>query len=639
MTKTYASLLASGVLMLSGLAYAGTVHNLPLPAVTADEGEQTEPQTPYAPEIDLYFDIVDGEGVVVGTLYAPTMLQYDWMTGAPERPIEGTMTIRLVRTCYELDVQNELVKEWTDVKPDQKIEWTDKTMAIGEAWTYRAIAIVDGKESDSWNGTLGTYTGIRPLPVENFEVTAEMGSAPVTVTFTVPDGVLDADLFPDIKYVPQRVYVTRQFQAVGEWDNSDPELVWQQDNPAFNEPYTFLDDNNGEAMPEGTYSYNVFVTWQWGTSLEQSKRVGLFLDAPDTPKNIKAVAVEDGVEVTWDAVTEPKGVGFLDPESVMYDVYRYYGYNDTELVGEDIKGTSFLDNLEGIEKQMEIRYEVMAKNGTGSSPWAGTSNDIVVGPPASLPFTDTFSSQDNWGNYGYSDMLWSQTTLEGTASWMIGEKASYYDENWNANYVRPTESKGLAYTTFASYQPTGVIALTSGAIDFTGHDAGEVTFSYYTNPAGLVSLEVEILSDFDPSEGSEVSPYYAPAEGVIPATTDDSKTAVIWTGSNKGDAEGWQTATAKFDGFGPYDKIYLRFKATETEAPADGLFIPAAVQSVTLDATDEYNAVQGLDAEAVSSEYYSLQGIRLAAPVKGQPVIRRSVMPDGSVRTGKVIVK
>lgn len=575
-----------------------------------------------------------------GVLYAPTTWLYDWETEAPARPIEGTMTIRVVRSCFDLDIKDELVAEYLDVKPDQKIEWSDPDVIIGQSWTYRGIAIVDGVENEEWYSQAGMYTGIRPLSVTGYDVTSDSGKAPVTVTLTVPKGVRDASMFPEMAaaYKPERVYITRQYVEPDGWDYTDPELVWEQLNPEFDTEYVFEDNNNGETMPEGTYAYNAYVSWKWGESFEESKRVGLYLDKPAYPENVKAVTNEQGVLVTWDAVTGAAGIGYINPEDVIYDVYRYYGYDDTELIGSDIKATEYVDDLAGIDHPVKLEYQVIAKNEKGGSDeYYGRSNSIVVGPAAPLPFTEQFLEGDAWS--AETDNIWIEGTLEGSATWEIRPKATYYDAAWNSFYITPTApSKGLAYTTFSSWAPDGVVVLTSNAIDFKGHDAGEVTLGYHTAPGCLVELAVEIMTEFDPSEGSSTVSPYAPAEGLNPTTLDTAKTVTAWSGSCNGE-EGWQTVTVPFEGFGAYDTIYVRLKATQNDVPEDGIYVPAAVQYVHLDATDEYNSVAGIAADAVSSQYYNLQGIRVAAPLKGEPTIRRSVMTDGSVRTTKVIVK
>lgn len=639
MNKTYSLWLVAGAIVASGLAMTANAQESLLPAFDVPSKTVAKIQRPAGPEFEGYFDIIDGVAIVEGVLYAPTEWLYDWETQTEARPIEGTMTIRVVKSCYDLGIKDELVAEYLDVVPDQKIEWSDPDVVIGQGWTYRGIAIVDGIENDEWYSQYGVYTGIRPLSVTGLTIKSENGAAPVTVSFKVPDGVRSAEDFPGIIYKPARVYITRQFQEIDSWDYTDPELVWEAFDPEFDKEYTFVDDNNGEPMPEGTYAYNVYVAWMWGESFEESKRVGLFFDKPENPENVKAANVADGVLITWDAVTEAGGLGYLDPASVVYDVYRYFGYDDTQLIASDLTETKFIDNLEGIDKPTKLEYQVIAKNEHGESDnYYGRSNSLVVGPAAPLPFTEAFSVADTWGNVE-TDNIWIEGVLQGNAYWGISNRATYYDASWNSYYIYPTPpSMGLAYTAFSSWSPDGEIVLTSNAINFKGHDAGEVTLSYHTMPGCLVNLAVEIMTEFDPTEGGqEVSPY-ALVKTENPTTLDTAKTETVWSGSANGE-EGWQSVTVPFSGFGAYDTVYVRIKATQNDIPEDGIYIPAAVQYISLDATDEYDSVQGINADAVSSEYYNLQGIRVAAPVKGEPTIRRSVMSDGSVRTSKVIVK
>ena len=46
-----------------------------------------------------------------------------------------------------------------------------------------------------------------------------------------------------------------------------------------------------------------------------------------------------------------------------------------------------------------------------------------------------------------------------------------------------------------------------------------------------------------------------------------------------------------------------------------------------------------LEAEVVNTEYYGIDGIRIASPAKGTLVIERKTMSDGTVKTSKRIIR
>lgn len=586
-------------------------------------------QKPYGPDIDLKFMIDNDNPRVEGSIVAPTMLMGDWETGTPETEITGTMKIKLVKWYSDpySDTREIIdVMEWTNVSPKEQLTFTDYDIEIGRDLRYRAIAIVGGLESEEWYGSLGVYTGIRPLQAEELMLSADKGQAPVNVSFIIPDGVRNAEDFPGIEYKPTEVYVTRSFRKLDTWDDSDPVVIWGESDPEVDTVINFTDDNNGQPMPEGTYTYNVYVSWHWGESFETSGRIGLFMDAPGTPEDIVATPNVDGVLITWSEVTKPSDIGYLDPSSVTYDVYRYFGYDDTEIIKEGLTETEFTDNLEGIDKQIRISYQIIAKNDKGSSStWGGISNELIVGPACPLPFVETFSGVGPW-ELPTSDMLWTTTYSIDGASWAVGSKASatIYDPEYKSVIIEPSEGyKALAYTNFASWYPTGETSYISGDIDFSGHSKGKVTFRYYGHPKGMVKLYVDVMR-YDESVVDE---------------GDEAAYETVWSGSINAENEGWIEKTVEFSGFASSDKINLRLRAVNDVIPEDGLFIPACVEYIKVEATDGSTGVGSLNADEISVEYYDMKGMRLAAPVKGQPIIRKSVMNDGTVRTSKVILK
>ncbi len=618
MKKIYMSLLAAGMLLSTGYGVANAAVQTSAPAKEAESGDETQ-QVPYGPDINLGFKINGDKCYVEGTIKAPTELMGNWETGTSDKPIEGTMTIRLEKLIQNSEDKPIVVEEWENIEPGQEVTFTDTDVTIGETWVYHSYAICDGVKSEEWYGTQGAYIGLRPNEVTDFVATSNKGAAPITVTLTVPDGFSGSDIYTDIKYVPTRVYVTRGYVPKGEYDQLDVHQVWEQANPTVGTPITFEDSNEGIALEEGTYHYEAFVEWAWGESFSQTTSVGIYQDAPSSPQNVMAAPVNGGMLITWDAVTEPLGNGYLDPESVVYDVYRYYGYQDTRLIGENIKETEFLDDLAGIDKQIVLQYQIFAKNDNGSSTqWDGLSEAVIAGPACPLPFVEAFGTK---GQYSItSDMLWVNRSLEGSISWVVDNYATYYLPDWTGIDIKPTdESKGVAYVTFYSWQPTGECTYTSGDIDFQGHDEGMVTVRYYGHPDGLANLNIDLLRH--------------------DVEADEYISETIWSHSIKADKEGWIEASASFIGYTGCDKLCLILRAIGTETSESGIYIPVAVEYVSLQATDQGSSVELNDADVVSTQYFTLQGVGISNPEKGMPVIRRATLSNGKVITSKVVIK
>lgn len=614
------SLLAAGMLLTTGYGVATAAVQTSVPAKEAKSEEET-PQKPYGPDIQLSLQISEEECYVEGELVAPTELMGDWYTGTSDKPIDGSMTIRLVKSLTYSDDKPILIEEWENVEPGQKLQFTDKDVTIGQSWQYRGIAVYNEQESEEWYGKLGIYVGLRPLRVTDLTLTADKATPPITVSLTVPNGFMDEDNYPNFTYTPTRVYVTRGFCPVDEWEQQDVHMIWEKANPEVDTPITFQDTNEGKPMEEGTYYYEVFVEWQWGESYAESASIGLYQDSPGSPQNVEATPVNNGMLITWDPVVEAYGNGYLDPESVLYDVYRYYGYEDTEMIGENIKETEFFDDLEGIDEQMMIAYQIFAKNDKGqSSQWDGQSESVIVGPACPLPFVETFGKK---GQYSTEpDMLWINRSLNGGyISWVVDSYATYYLPDWSPIHIKPTDSsKGVAYAGFADWQPTGECDYISGDIDFKGHDEGMVTVRYYGHPDALADLSIDVIRHDEES--------------------DEYISETIWSHTINADEEGWIGTTASFAGYTGCDKVSINLRATCDEEPSNGIYIPVVVEYISLQATDgPGSGIEMNETYVVSTQYFSLQGVRLSNPEKGMPVIRRATLSNGKVITSKVVLK
>ncbi len=625
MKKIYYPLLAAGFLTCAAASMQAAPQGV---VATAEEGEEWGDQKPYGPTLTMAFVVTDNgsQFMAEGNIVCPTQLMSDWETGAPDRDITGKIEkVYVEKSCYEAGVYNELVTEWTDLTPGQELQFADDSVLPGYNWVYTAYAVVNGLTSDNWYGQFNLYSGFRPESPESVKGTSVQGHAPITVSMVIPDAV-QGTLSDGLVYAPERVYVTRSFRPEGEWMSTDPEEVWSQENPEKGVEISFVDTNNGEELAPGTYTYDCYVSWKWGESYPTSVNVGLFEDAPGDPQDVFARAVQEGVVITWTPPVEGDAGGWVNPEGITYDVYRYSNFSRGALVASDVEGLSALDDLEGIDAQTLMQYQVIAKNHLGSSSdWGGISSEIIVGPGKQLPFVETFPST---GFSADAENIWIRQLYAGDANWYTAAYAGFADETGKWVDINPSmEGHGMVQTGFASYYPYGVSCYMSGDIDFTEFENGTLTFSYYTHPLGSVDLAVDIVryDDFDPDQSD-----------IMPLDEGDAY-EMVWFGSCQGE-EGWQDVSVDFTGFKDSDSVMIRFRAMQ-DIPDSGVYVPCCIQYVKLEGKNGDVHVEGLGAEAASVEYYNLQGVRIAAPVKGEVSIRRTILSDGSVRASKVVVK
>ena len=259
MKKFYVSLLAAGLVACTAADALATPQGI---VTVADTGDQWPDQKPYGPNLTMTFVVTDNgtKAMTEGKIVCPVSMMSDYMTGAPERPIQGKIEkVYVVKSCSALGKSDVPVAEWTELNPGQELSFTDHEIEVGYDWNYTAFAVVNGNTSENWYGTHGVFTGFRPASPESVKGTGSEGHGPVTVSMVIPDRTRD-DLSAGMVYKPGRVYVTRSYCPEGEWMYTDPVEVWSQENPETGVEISFVDTNNGEEMQPGKYTYAVSNT-------------------------------------------------------------------------------------------------------------------------------------------------------------------------------------------------------------------------------------------------------------------------------------------------------------------------------------------------------------------------------------------
>lgn len=165
---------------------------------------------------------------------------------------------------------------------------------------------------------------------------------------------------------------------------------------------TYVDESVPTA---GKYTYTVtlFSGEDAGTPASvESPWIGF--DTPAAPTGVTAALADDGVIVSFDAVTTTLNGGIISTEGIKYNVMR----ND-ELIAENIDGTTYTDtaNL----PLAKYTYSVGAVNGNAVSAYTA-AEPIIIGDALDLPYNPSFETRDDTD-------LW---TL-GNWSWFKSDKA------------------------------------------------------------------------------------------------------------------------------------------------------------------------------------------------------------------------
>lgn len=181
------------------------------------------------------------------------------------------------------------------------------------------------------------------------------------------------------------------------------ELIQTFYNPEIGGEMSFSDN-----VPESAlYTYKVvpYNTAGRGDRSAVTLFVGQGVPMPVT--NLALVPENHGAKLTWEA---PKGGnfdGYLDTESLCYEIMR----SDGIVVTDNCKNTEFFDN--SVEKLARYTYTVKAKNIGGVS-LEVSSNSAVCGPAVSIPTTFGFASREEFDIWTVidgngNDISWSYT--------------------------------------------------------------------------------------------------------------------------------------------------------------------------------------------------------------------------------------
>ena len=120
------------------------------------------------------------------------------------------------------------------------------------------------------------------------------------------------------------------------------------------------------------------------------------------PATISSLSVEDSADMlsmtlSWPAVTTPDDPeGFIDPEEVVYDIYRveatFFG-NAWALYEPGVEGTSYTYSVEAGDPQDFVQLGVVARNAAGDN---GKLLSVygIIGTPYDLPMVETFDNPE-----------------------------------------------------------------------------------------------------------------------------------------------------------------------------------------------------------------------------------------------------
>lgn len=347
-----------------------------------------------------------------------------------------------------------------------------------------------------------------------------------------------------------------------------------------------------------------------------------FAAQPASPVNVTAVQNDEGVLISWDAVTTDVEEEDIDPDGVVYDVYRCIGEDLKTLMASDIVETSYLDALEGIADNTIIYWQITAKTDQGSSSsYGGLSAEILIGDGDTLPYAETFNTKEGWSYE--PDNFWSEEVKEGWRGFRIDDEVFFeYDgapDGWFYIYApgvtSEEEADGNGYLYFEpSSWSVSDSQYTSGPINLGNAENPTLTFDYFAVPEAHNGFEAMVVDE----------------NNVVNVVLNTIPVA---------DTPRWVKANIPLKGVAT-GKIRLRFHAKydPDKVPEEGIAAPICFDNIEIKDGNPVS-VNGIGMNGITETlYYTLDGVRVSRPAKGSLNIRVVRNADGTVRADKVFV-
>lgn len=203
-------------------------------------------------------------------------------------------------------------------------------------------------------------------------VAAERGAMQAEVSFVVPGKTVSGapltavdrvDIFRGNDTEAEKTFVT---PAPGE------KLVWTDNEPAA-----------------GFNTYRVVAYAGASAGAKAETRVFVGHDIPVAPADFKAEEADGKVHLTWTAPTTGQNGGYIDPDGLVYAIYRVG--DEGGMITRSAKGTSYDDSgLDGEKMQYFVYYEIVPVSPAGAGAYA-VSDALVFGKPYTGVFTESFS--------------------------------------------------------------------------------------------------------------------------------------------------------------------------------------------------------------------------------------------------------
>lgn len=524
------------------------------------------------------------ENTVTVTATAPKYTEYDWNTYIQE-PLDHISKVTIERHVPITEWPADPVGVLTDVEPGGEIRFVDTTVAPDQKYEYRITCYVDDeKGSPTW---ISTYTGVVPSPLQAFSLsTPDHETAQFDVSLTAPTTTVSGNQLTSDFTIEVEMMMMYTWYTVTSIPNVKP-------GETINFPVI-----DGVQM-DSYYSLRAYAkVGENGSGEALEARIYVGEDLPSTPGNLGWNVSDNDITLSWELPETGANGGSIDPDNVKYNVYIKY-INDTDfvLLKEQHEGELFTFPLD-LQEEEVMEFGVAAVNGKGESYYKAQTPEIIAGPYATYPFTESFA-----GNM-YQHRGWTYATnydneySDKKCTFTLEYLTEYYSIDDVDILINPQDNDGgLLTTQFPSYGPEGQTeSLTTPRISFVDAALPTISFWYYYIPTPYFFSPNE-LSVSVSAEGGEFE------EVFFSGDLDPEETHM------------WRHVQIPVEQLAGKEYGQVRFNAIHSTALTNitldniyiGEFEEAGISSPTEDLT-------GNDAPV---EYFNLQGVRVDNPAGG----------------------
>lgn len=249
-------------------------------------------------------------------------------------------------------------------------------------------------------------------------------------------------------------------------------------------------------------------------------------DTPMPPTNLRMEVKDGKAYLKWDAPTEGENGGYINPETLTYEIQRR---SDFEYVEKAYAGTEYVDELPANinSRPRQLWYCVRAISNGGKSLDSADSNRFITGDSMQLPFTESFA------DVNYDDDHYWHSINDGERWNLTGSLV--YDNDGGAAKFAPANmgENSLFYTS---------------RIDLRGNTNPLLTFHYWHVKNSDMILQIMVSrenGEFETVRTLDFSADNSPAGWkkcavLLDKFTDSEYVLIGW----KGIAGGIQTVTA-----------------------------------------------------------------------------------------------